>query len=183
MSSSMVHETMKHFLRAEQFAVIGRVMTDRSRWDNKILNWYRDRGLPVLGVRPNKPPADGIEGLGLLTDIDQIPDLSQTSISIIIHPSVGLPLLKRLYPLPLTSASSSGASTNSSKGTETTPNEPRNVWFQPGADDAAIWEYVKERGIQDKVIGHGACVYRDGDALLQEMKDELEADGKGQSRL
>nr|XP_018261954.1 uncharacterized protein I303_04969 [Kwoniella dejecticola CBS 10117]OBR84112.1 hypothetical protein I303_04969 [Kwoniella dejecticola CBS 10117] len=149
MSSSMVHETMKHFLRAEQFAVIGRVMTDRSRWDNK----------------------------------DQIPDLSQTSISIIIHPSVGLPLLKRLYPLPLTSASSSGASTNSSKGTETTPNEPRNVWFQPGADDAAIWEYVKERGIQDKVIGHGACVYRDGDALLQEMKDELEADGKGQSRL
>ncbi|WWC88287.1 uncharacterized protein L201_003195 [Kwoniella dendrophila CBS 6074] len=147
-------ETMKHFLQAEKFAVIGRTMNDRSRWDNKILRWYQDRQFPVIAVRPNKP-SEEVEGIQLLTEINQIKDLSKTSISIIINPVIGINILKELYPIP-------------SKGNG--ENEPRNIWFQPGADDSKIWEYVKQRQIEDKIIGKGECVYRDGDDILNQIK-------------
>ncbi|WVW85113.1 hypothetical protein I302_107150 [Kwoniella bestiolae CBS 10118] len=163
MPPSPVTESMKYFLQAEKFGVIGRTMSDRSRWDNKILRWYQQRDFPVTAVRPNKP-SEEVEGLRLLTEPTQIPDLPSTSISIIINPLVGIDILKSLYPIP--------------------PNpikEPRGIWFQPGADSADIWEYVKKRGIEDKVIGQGACVYRDGDGVLEKIKEE--AEGKGGSKL
>ncbi|WVQ65485.1 uncharacterized protein L199_003661 [Kwoniella botswanensis] len=160
MSPSPVTESMKYFLKAEKFAVIGRTMNDRSRWDNKILRWYQQRNFPVTAVRPNKP-SEEVEGLSLLTEPTQIPDLPSTSISIIINPLVGIDILKSLYPTP-----------------PDPKREPRSIWFQPGADSAEIWEYVKQRGLEDKVIGKGACVYRDGDGILDLIKNE-EKEGKG----
>ncbi|WWC71132.1 uncharacterized protein I206_105085 [Kwoniella pini CBS 10737] len=148
-------ETLKYFLKAEKFAVIGRVMNDRSRWDNKILRWYQQRKFPVVAVRPDKP-IEEIEGLKLLNQIDQIQNLNKTSISIIINPKLGLTILKILYPIP------------------SIENEPRSIWFQPGADDELIWEYVKERNLKNKVIGKGSCIYRDGDNLLNQIKKEEE---------
>ncbi|WRT66742.1 uncharacterized protein IL334_003705 [Kwoniella shivajii] len=152
MASRSVPDKMKGFLSAERYAVIGRVMSDRSRWDNRILRWYQTRQFPVVGVRPDKA-SEEIEGLELITDPTLIPQLPKTSISIIINPLIGLSILKSLFPQP------------------PQPDvEPRAVWFQPGADDASIWQYVKERGIEDKVIGRGACVYRDGDDVLDQIK-------------
>ncbi|KAK8858923.1 hypothetical protein IAR55_003154 [Kwoniella newhampshirensis] len=153
---SPVSPAMKSFLSAEKYAVIGRVLSDRSRFDNKVLRWYQARDLPVTAVRPDKP-SEVVEGLTVLTDPLAIPDLSKISVSIIIHPSKSLPILQSLYP-----------STPS-------PNEPHSVWFQPGADDASIWSWVKERKLEGKVVGQGACVLRDGDGVLREIK----RDGKG----
>jgi hypothetical protein len=85
----------------------------------------------------------------------KIPNLSQTSVSIIIHPTVSLGILKSLYPTPAAS------------------EEPHGVWFQPGADDEGIWAYVKERGLEGKVVGKGKCVLRDGDAVRSELKSRL----------
>ncbi|WWD18815.1 hypothetical protein CI109_103270 [Kwoniella shandongensis] len=148
---SAVTPAMKNFFSAQKYAVIGRVLSDRSRFDNKVLRWYQTRDFPVTAVRPDQP-SEEIEGLQVLTDPLSIPDLSSTSISIIIHPSKSLPILKSLFPSP--------PSPN---------NEPHSVWFQPGADDASIWEWVKERGLEGKVVGHGACVLRDGDGVLAEI--------------
>ncbi|OCF39238.1 hypothetical protein I317_06956 [Kwoniella heveanensis CBS 569] len=156
MPAGPVTGSMKYFLTAEKFAVIGRVLSDRSRWDNKVLRWYQARGYPVTAIRPNNPSSEPVEGLQVVTDPLSIPDLSHTSISIIYHPTHSLPILKSLFPLPPTQPD----------------KEPYSVWFQPGADDESIWAYVKQRGIEDKVVGHGACVLRDGQNVL----DAIEGD-------
>ncbi|ODN74086.1 hypothetical protein L202_07548 [Cryptococcus amylolentus CBS 6039] len=144
---------MKRFLSAERYAVIGRVLDDRSRWDNKVLRWYQARNYPVAAVRPDKP-SESIEGLDVLTDPLSIPSLPSTSVSIIIHPVKSLGILQSLFADPA--------------------NAPHSVWFQPGADDDSIWKWVKEKGLEEKIVGHGACVLRDGDGVL----DAIKSDGK-----
>ncbi|WVQ73452.1 hypothetical protein IAR50_003024 [Cryptococcus sp. DSM 104548] len=146
---------MKRFLTAERYAVIGRVLDDRSRWDNKasVLRWYQARKYPVTAVRPDKP-SESIEGLDVLTDPLAIPSLPSTSISIIIHPSKSLGILQSLFADPA--------------------NAPYSVWFQPGADDDSTWKWVKKKGLEDKIVGEGACVLRDGDGVL----DAIKKDGK-----
>lgn len=42
MKMSALTPAMKHFIGAERFAVVGRVLTDRSRYDSKVR----------LGIRP-----------------------------------------------------------------------------------------------------------------------------------
>ncbi|ODN93490.1 hypothetical protein L198_05355 [Cryptococcus wingfieldii CBS 7118] len=174
---------MKRFLSAERYAVIGRVLDDRSRWDNKASGKLRDsvdyllsdlerryqaRNYPVAAVRPDKP-SKSIEGLDVLTDPASIstfrltpadspqlsiPSLPSTSVSIIIHPVKSLGILQSLFANPA--------------------NAPHSVWFQPGADDGSIWKWVKEKGLEAKIVGHGACVLRDGDGVL----DAIKSDGK-----
>lgn len=46
------------------------------------------------------------------------------------------------------------------------------MWFQPGADDESIWKWVKEKGLEDKVIGHGACLLRDGNGVLAAIQED-----------
>ncbi|WVQ84229.1 hypothetical protein IAT38_006380 [Cryptococcus sp. DSM 104549] len=153
---------MKHFLSAERFAVIGRVMTDPEKWDNKILQWYKKRGFPVTPVRPDNP-SEPIDGLEVLSDPKKIPSLPETSVSIIINPTLGLPILQSLFPV----------ATPASPEPEKTL-WPRAVWFQPGADNALIWNWINERRLEERFVGLGACVWRDGDQVLKEIKE-----GKG----
>lgn len=80
-----------------------------------------------------------------------LPNLSQTSISIIIHPGKGLPILKSLYP----------AGEKAEKG-------PWGVWFQPGAEDEAIKKYVQDNGLEGKVVCGGQCILVSGDGLRKE---------------
>ncbi|KAL7420461.1 hypothetical protein Q5752_004411 [Cryptotrichosporon argae] len=141
---------MRSFIAAEQFAVIGRVLSDRSRYDNKVLRWYQTRGLPVTPVKPTAEPSEVVEGLPVLSNPLNIPSLSQTAISIIIHPSVGLGLVRALYP-PTPS-----------------PDEPRALWLQPGAESDDIRAYVDARGIRDRVVLGGPCILVLGDGLLAE---------------
>jgi hypothetical protein len=90
-----------------------------------------------------------------------LPDLSQTSISIIINPAIGIQILKSLYP------QSSKTRTRSKSG-------PRGVWFQPGAESSEIRQYVSEMGLGDRVIcsGHGECILEDGEEVLKMRKGE-----------
>ncbi|KIR27498.1 hypothetical protein I307_05559 [Cryptococcus deuterogattii 99/473] len=143
---------MKRFLSAEQYAVIGKVLSDRSRWDNKVLRWYQIHKYPVIPVRPDNPSSEPIEGSDVLSDPLAIPSLPSTSVSIIIHPSKSLGILQNLFSNP--------------------SQTPYSVWFQPGADDENIWKWVKEKGLEDKVIGRGACVLRDGDSVLSAIQED-----------
>ena len=77
-------------------------------------------------------------------------DLTNTSISIIISPAIGIKVLQSLFP------------PNDSGGVE-----PRGVWFQPGAENEAIQTYVVERGLQDRVVFGGPCVLVSGDAVMK----------------
>lgn len=88
-----------------------------------------------------------------------LPDLSTTSISIIINPALGLPILQSLFP------TQSGPS----------HKEPTAVWFQPGAESLEIAEYVKTRGIEGKVVYGGPCILVLGERLMNEHRRQ----GKG----
>ncbi|OWZ50254.1 hypothetical protein J010_06591 [Cryptococcus neoformans] len=147
-----VTPAMKRFLSAERYAVIGKVLSDRSRWDNKVLRWYQTHKYPVIPVRPDNPSSEAIEGLDILTNPLAIPSLPSTSVSIIIHPSKSLGILQNLFSNP--------------------SQAPYSVWFQPGADDESIWKWVKEKGLEDKVIGHGACLLRDGNGVLAAIQED-----------
>ena len=93
-----------------------------------------------------------------LTIQSELKDLSQTSISVIISPHLGLNILKSLYP-------DSGRVTRSNTG-------PRGVWFQPGAESDEIRQYVRERGLEGKVVcaGNHECILVEGDDLLKSRK-------------
>lgn len=109
---------------------------------------------PIFLVAPARRRAAGKEiAEQTLTDQTQLSDLGQTSISIIVNPAQSLPILKSLYPTPPSS------------------NEPHGVWFQPGADDDAVRAYVKERGLEDRVVVGGRCVLVDGDRILRSIKE------------
>ncbi|GFZ50489.1 hypothetical protein JCM24511_08246 [Saitozyma sp. JCM 24511] len=143
---------MKSFINAERFAVIGRVLTDRTRWDNKVLRWYQAHDLPVTPVKPGGGSGESVEDVQILSEPTALPDLPSTSISVIIHPSLGLGILKSLYPTP------------------PAPAEPRGIWFQPGAESDEIRAYAKQRGIEDRVVAGGQCILKQGDALMGERK-------------
>lgn len=60
------------FMTADRFAVVGRVLNDRSRFDNQVLRWYLDRGLKVTGVRPKSDRFDNselVEGAKVVDDV------------------------------------------------------------------------------------------------------------------
>lgn len=43
------------------------------------------------------------------------------------------------------------------------------LWLQPGAEDAAVIAYVKENGLEDKVIYGGPCILVEGDNIISSL--------------
>jgi len=97
----------------------------------------------------------------------ELQDLSETSISIIISPHIGLDVLKSLYPPSSSTSRTTRSTTNSTR--------PKGVWFQPGAESDEIRQYVKELGLEDKVVcaGNHECILVEGDDLLKSRKAKL----------
>lgn len=82
-----------------------------------------------------------------------LPSLSETSISMLVNPSIGLPILERLFASP-------------------DPSDwPRALWFQPGSEDERIRTFFDKigRGVGDRVVLGGACVLVLGDGIRQEL--------------
>ena len=147
---------MKHFIHAPKFAVIGRILTDPSRFDAKVLSFYTNNHLPVTPVIPSaasSSPASTVNGLAVLDDPLAISDISNTAISVIINPKIGAGILEKLY----------------SDGKE---RGPWAVWFQPGAENNEIAAFVKSHGLEDKVVYGGPCVLRSSRALLAERQSK-----------
>lgn len=63
-SITTVPASAAHFMTARHYAVVGRVLQDPSRFDNRAIKWYAARGMDVLLVRPpgkfdNSAPVEG----------------------------------------------------------------------------------------------------------------------------
>jgi hypothetical protein len=72
-------------------------------------------------------------------------------VSIIINPAAGLPIIKELFG----------------------PDKsrwPHAVWFQPGAFDDAIKNFVKEIKAEDRVVPFGECILVTGDGVRSSMQ-------------
>ena len=46
------------------------------------------------------------------------------------------------------------------------------LWPQPGAEDAAVVDYIKEN-LADRVIYGGSCILVEGDSIAQSLKSSL----------
>lgn len=101
-----------------------------------------------LGPRSPAAPTWWLPLLPLpLTPQNQLPDLNNTSISVIINPALGLPILKDLFAKAQTT--------------------PHTVWLQPGAESAEIEAFIKEHGLEDKFVIGGPCILVHGDAARE----------------
>ena len=49
----------------------------------------------------------------------------------------------------------------------------RALWLQPGAEDESVIKYVRESGLEDKVILGGPCILVEGDGIMQGLKSSL----------
>ena len=43
------------------------------------------------------------------------------------------------------------------------------LWLQPGAEDAAVVEYIKENGLSERVIYGGPCILVEGDDIIRSL--------------
>ncbi|KAJ7294004.1 hypothetical protein C8J57DRAFT_1270594 [Mycena rebaudengoi] len=103
------------FLSAPSFAVVG-ASGDESKYGTIVFKTLLDQGVDVVPINPFSPTSQGIPCLHSLADL---PDPSRTSISIVTQPSVTLEILKQAEDLGIFA-----------------------VWLQPGAEDAAVLEFM-----------------------------------------
>ncbi|KAG6810683.1 hypothetical protein H0H92_010771 [Tricholoma furcatifolium] len=87
-----------------------------------------------------------LEGIKAITDISELSAPSQTALSVITPPKITLAVLK--------------------KGKEL--NVP-SYWIQPGAEDEAVLEYIKENHLTDRVIIGGPCLLVLGDGIRSKL--------------
>ena len=43
------------------------------------------------------------------------------------------------------------------------------LWLQPGAEDDAVVEYIKEQGLSDRTIYGGPCILVEGDGVKKSL--------------
>ena len=43
------------------------------------------------------------------------------------------------------------------------------LWLQPGAEDDAVVSYIKDNGLEDKVIYGGPCILVEGDGIIRSL--------------
>ena len=49
----------------------------------------------------------------------------------------------------------------------------RALWLQPGAEDESVINYIKDSGLEDRVILGGPCILVEGDGIIQGLKSNL----------
>ncbi|KAI0779669.1 NAD-P-binding protein [Fomes fomentarius] len=139
--SSLV-TTQKTFLSQPHFAVVG-ASKDQSKYGTKVLKWYQARSKDVTPVHPKEDELEGVKTVRTIGDLSAPFD---TAVSIITPPKVTLGVLEQAKDL----------------------NVPA-LWLQPGAEDEAVISYVKENGLEDRVIYGGPCILVEGDGIIRSL--------------
>jgi len=116
------------FLAVGSFAVVG-VSADRQKYGNKVLRCYAQHGLPVVGVHPKLTI---VEGIACHPSLASIPGPPRAA-SIVAPPAAAASIVA--------DAKAAGV---------------RQLWFQPGAEDAAAIAAAREAGLS--VIANGPCL-------------------------
>ena len=124
----MSREQIDRFLEAHRFGVVG-ASGDRSKYGNRVLRCYQQKGLAVVPVNPKERE---IEGVPCVASVAELPD-DVTSISVITPPAVTEQVVEAAIL----------------KGIG-------NVWMQPGAESQKAVDRCLEAGIN--VIADGSCI-------------------------
>ena len=130
-------QDIEAFLGGAPHAVIG-ASTDRSKYGNKVLRCYLQKGRAVLCVHPREREIEGVACVAKLADLPA----GVHGLSIITPPPVTEQVVR--------DAAAAGI---------------RHLWMQPGAESPAALEIA--RGLGLNVIAGGPCLlvvlgYREG---------------------
>lgn len=121
-------ERIQQFLGAAAFGVVG-ASADRSKYGNKVLRCYLQKGRRVFPVHPDEKT---IEGVPCVAGVADLPG-EVASLSVITPPAVTERVVEDAIARGI-----------------------RNVWMQPGAESAAAVARCEAAGIN--VIADGSCV-------------------------
>ncbi|OBZ71056.1 hypothetical protein A0H81_09325 [Grifola frondosa] len=135
-------QVQKLFLSSPRFAVVG-ASKDQSKFGTKVLKWYLARDKTVTPIHPKESE---LEGVSTVRSVADLTSPSETSISIITPPKITLGVLEQAKALSVPA-----------------------LWLQPGAEDDAVISYIKDNGLEDKVIYGGPCILVDGDGILKSL--------------
>ena len=123
-----MNEKIAAFLAHDAFAVVG-ASDNRSKYGNKVLRAYQQRGHRAFPVNPNQAE---VEGLPCYADLASLPEPGR-AVSIVTPPQVTERIVAQ--------AAEAGV---------------EYVWMQPGAESAAAVRRTEELGLT--VIAGGPCV-------------------------
>ncbi|KZS98548.1 NAD-P-binding protein [Sistotremastrum niveocremeum HHB9708] len=140
MTVSNVEQIQSRFLSSPKYAVVG-ASKDQNKYGTKVLKWYQSRSKDVTPIHPKE---DELEGISTLRTLGDLPDPSETSVSIITPPKVTLSLIQEAKRLRVPA-----------------------LWLQPGAEDQAVIELIQSEGLSDKVILGGPCILVEGDGIIR----------------
>ena len=122
------YSSIERFFEGSSFAVVG-ASQDRSKYGNKVLRAYLQKGLKVYPVHPT---ADEVEGLKAYPDLSSLPE-KVDGISIVTPPAVTEQVVEEACRLGI-----------------------RHIWMQPGAESPSAIERARACGAE--VIAGGPCV-------------------------
>lgn len=114
-ASLLVDSKKELFLSAPSFAVVG-ASDDDSKFGTIVFKTMLEQGMDVV---PINPFASESQGVPCLDSLAEIADPARTSISVVTPPSVSLSILRQASALGIFA-----------------------VWLQPGAEDAAVLEFI-----------------------------------------
>ena len=123
-----IQEKIAAFLAQGPFAVVG-ASGDRSKYGNKVLRAYQQRGMRLLPVNPNQTE---IEGLACYPDLASLPEPVH-GVSIVTPPAITEKVVEE--------AAAAGI---------------KYVWMQPGAESPTAIARAEELGLE--FIAGGPCV-------------------------
>lgn len=123
-----LQKPIESFLNASTFAVAG-ASQDRSKYGNKIFRAIATSGRKVYPLNPTAPE---VEGATAYTSISALPVVPE-SLSIVTPPHVTREIIQQ--------AITAGV---------------KNIWMQPGAEDAQGSRSAREAGLN--VIDDGSCL-------------------------
>lgn len=123
-----MNANIETFLASPAFGVVG-ASADRSKYGNKVLQCYLQKGKQVVPVNPKEKE---IEGRPCVAAVADLPEEVQ-SISVITPPRVTEQVVR--------DAAARGI---------------KNIWMQPGAESSEAVDYCRRHNIN--VIADGSCI-------------------------
>ncbi len=121
-------DNIEVFLKASTFAVAG-ASRDRSKYGNKVFRALVAARHTVYPLNPMAPEVEGQTAYASIADLPVVPE----SLSIVTPPPVTCEVIQQ--------AIAAGV---------------KNIWMQPGAEDAEGSQAAREAGLN--VIDDGSCV-------------------------
>ncbi|KAF8893513.1 NAD(P)-binding protein [Infundibulicybe gibba] len=157
----------KTFVGTPFFAVIG-ASKDKTKFGTKVLQWYQERSFNVTPVHPvqqiQQKEAE-LEGLKTLGSLSQLPSPKETAISVITPPKA----CDKAHQYGYSSLMSFCTKVTLGILEQAKELSIPAIWLQPGAEDPAVIDYIKEHGLADRVIYGGPCILVEGDQIIKSL--------------